>query len=261
MGQQRRIKQLWRELKQMQRKNQQEELLYSSDQYDVISFEKPILEDDNAEVDQIKEDDKAISEILKRLMPVLPSFSGKNFNLWTIKMEGLLGSIYLWKFVKYGLVNSDDKRKDKISLYVINSTLDTSILSLILYELWDILETKYSQKIAFSYEETSEVDGEPVEDFEPHCGELHADNDDCNQETAIEAMYDEENMSNEDWLKIKREIQYIDNLLNVRGHLLEIMNDEESRPIVNVVEEIENHVFDDVVDNVILNLQQHIWKH
>jgi hypothetical protein len=63
-------------------------------------------------------------------------------------------------------------------------------------------------------------------------------------------MYDEENMSNEDWLKIKQEIQYIDNLLNVKGHMLEIMNDEESAAIVNVVEEIEKHVIDDVVDNI-----------
>ena len=63
-------------------------------------------------------------------------------------------------------------------------------------------------------------------------------------------MYDEENMSNEDWLNIKQEIQYIDNLLNVRGYLLEIMNDEEPPTIVNVVDEIEKHVLDDVVDNV-----------
>lgn len=31
--------------------------------------------------------------ILKRLMPFLPIFSGKNFKLWAIKMEGLFGSI------------------------------------------------------------------------------------------------------------------------------------------------------------------------
>jgi len=30
---------------------------------------------------------------------------------------------------------------------------------------------KYCENIAFAYEVTSEVDGEPVEDFEPHCGE------------------------------------------------------------------------------------------
>jgi len=63
-------------------------------------------------------------------------------------MEGLLGSVDLWKFVQNGLVNSHDKRKDKIALYLMSSTLDTSILSHILYEfghidnakmLWDIL--------------------------------------------------------------------------------------------------------------------------
>ena len=59
----------------------------------------------------------------------------------------------------------------------------------------------------------------------------HMYNDDCMEETFIEVMYDEENMSNEDLLKIKQEIQYIDNFLNVRGHLLETMNDEESAAI------------------------------
>jgi hypothetical protein len=76
------------------------------------------------------------------------------------------------------------------------------------------------------------------------------DNDDYNEETLIEVMYNEKNMSNEDWLKIKQEIQYIDNLLNERGHLLEIMNDEESAAIVNVVEEIEKYGLDYVVDKV-----------
>jgi hypothetical protein len=35
-------------------------------------------------------------------------------------MEGLLGSVDLWKFVQNGLVNSHDKRKDKIALYLNN---------------------------------------------------------------------------------------------------------------------------------------------
>jgi hypothetical protein len=108
---------------------------------------------------------------------------------------------------------------------------------------------KYSENIASAYEETSKVDGdgEHVEGVESHCGQWHVDNDDCNEQIVFEVMYDEENMSNEDWLKIKQEIQYIDNLLNVRGYLLEIMNDEESPTIVNVVDEIEKHVLDDVV--------------
>jgi hypothetical protein len=70
MGQQRRIKQLRRELKHIRRKNQQEELLYFVDKYDVFPAEEPMLEDQNAEVDQINEDDKEIGEILKILMPV-----------------------------------------------------------------------------------------------------------------------------------------------------------------------------------------------
>jgi hypothetical protein len=61
----------------------------------------------------------------------------------------------LWQFVKDGLVNSHDKRKDKIVLYLISSALHTSILSPILYEFghidnakmfWDILEmNKWSE--------------------------------------------------------------------------------------------------------------------
>ena len=81
MGQQSRLKQLWREMKQMRRKNQHEELLYSADQYDVFPVEESMFDEKNAELDQINEDDKEISEILKRLMPVLPSFSSKNFKL------------------------------------------------------------------------------------------------------------------------------------------------------------------------------------
>ena len=128
-------------------------------------------------------------------------------------MEGLVGSVDLWQFVQDGLVNSHDKRKDKIALYLISSA---SILSPILYEfghidnakmLWDILEMKYSEKSASAYEETFEVDGEHVE---TQCTQSHVDNDDCNEESVTEVMYDEENMSNEDWLKIKHEIQYID---------------------------------------------------
>ena len=131
-----------------------------------VVAEEPVLDKD-----QINEDDKEIGEILKRLMPVMSSFSGKNFKLWEFKMEGLLGSVDLWKFVQNGLVNSHYKKKDKISLHLISSALDTSILSPILYEfghvdnakmLWDSLEMKYSEMSSFAYEETFEVDGEPV---------------------------------------------------------------------------------------------------
>jgi len=49
------------------------------------------------DMNQHKEFEDA-NAILKRLMLFLLIFSGKNFKLWAIKMEGLLGSINLWHF-------------------------------------------------------------------------------------------------------------------------------------------------------------------
>jgi len=86
--------------------------LYFVDKYDVLSLEELILEDHNANLD-MNEEHEEIGEILKRLMPVLPSFSGKNFKLWVFKMEGLLGCVDLWQFLHNGLVNSHDKEKIK----------------------------------------------------------------------------------------------------------------------------------------------------
>lgn len=88
-------------------------------------------------------------------MPVLPIFSGKNFKLWAFKMEGLLGSVDLWKFVQEAFIYLDDKRRNAITLFLIISALDENILSNILYEFgeirdakifWDILELKYSME-------------------------------------------------------------------------------------------------------------------
>lgn len=88
-------------------------------------------------------------------MPVLPIFSGKNFKLWAIKMEGLFGSVNLWQFVQGISINANDKSKGAVALFLIISALDENILSNILYEfgeicdakiLWDILEMKYSME-------------------------------------------------------------------------------------------------------------------
>jgi hypothetical protein len=76
MSHQRRLKQLRRELKHMRRNNQHEESLYFADKYDVLAVEEPILEEKNAKLDRINEEHEEIGEILRRLMPVLPSFSG-----------------------------------------------------------------------------------------------------------------------------------------------------------------------------------------
>ena len=86
---------------------------------------------------------------------MLPSFLGKNFELWDIKMEGLLGSVDLWKFFQETSMNYDDKCIRAVTLLLIISSLDENILSRILNEFcevfdpkmfWHILEMKYSMK-------------------------------------------------------------------------------------------------------------------
>jgi 5'-deoxynucleotidase YfbR-like HD superfamily hydrolase len=68
MGHQRRLKQLWREMKQMRRKNQHEELLYFADQYDVFLAEVLMFDKQNAELDPINEEFDELYEI------VMPKF-------------------------------------------------------------------------------------------------------------------------------------------------------------------------------------------
>jgi hypothetical protein len=71
---------------------------------------------------------KKSMKYMKRLMPVLPSFSGKDFDLWKMKMEGLLGSVDLWEFVQNGYEFPTEKRRDKLTLYLVISTLNNGIL-------------------------------------------------------------------------------------------------------------------------------------
>ena len=100
-------------------------------------------------------------------MPFLPSFSVENFELWEIKMEGLLGSVDLWKFVQETSIIPHDNSRDALALFLIISTLDNTILSSILYEsievhnakiFWDILEMKYNVK----WSEKAKVDKDIV---------------------------------------------------------------------------------------------------
>jgi hypothetical protein len=196
MGQQRRIKQFQRGLKQLRRKNEKAGATYFPDEYEVFV---PIPENHNEKVDQINEEFEEKSAILKRLMPILPYFSGIFFKLWAIKMEGLLGSVDLWQFVQETSINSHDKSRSALALFLIISTLDKTILSSILYEFgevynakifWDILEMKYSMK----WSEKAEVDEDIV-----------VENDDCVESFVTEletengsietAMIDEESVS------------------------------------------------------------------
>ena len=119
-------------------------------------------------------------------MSVLPSFLGKNFDLWKMKMKGLLGSVDLWEFVQNGYEDPTEKRRDKLTLYLVSSTLNNGILSPLLYEFgeienakifWDILEMKYSEKgintlqHIFAFEEAyvCETELSQIVVNEPHC--------------------------------------------------------------------------------------------
>ena len=136
MGQQRRIKQLWRKLRQVERKIQRAKEIYFAGKYKMSSaVAKELIPDGDKDqivdlepIDEYEE----INAITKRLMPVLPSFSGKNFDLWKMKMEGLLGSVDLWELVQNGYEDPTKKRRDKLTLYLISSALNNDILSALL---------------------------------------------------------------------------------------------------------------------------------
>lgn len=75
-------------------------------------------------------------------MHFLPSFSGKMFKLWEIKIEGILGSIDLWEFVKENSINSQDKSRGSVALFLIISSLGDNTLSSILHEYGEIHNVK-----------------------------------------------------------------------------------------------------------------------
>jgi hypothetical protein len=241
MGYQRRLKQFWRELRQVGRKNQQEEI-YFAGKYKVSSAiaEELILDGDKDQIvdlEQIDEDEE-INAIMKRLMLVLPSFSGKNFDLWKMKMEGLLGSVDLWEFVQHGYENPTQKRRDKLTLYLVSSSLNNGILSALLYEFgeienakifWDILEMKkWSEDVEnddcvehFVAEiETGNdcIEIEMIDDESVYIADCDNENENLVEEDLFEGetyevIFDEDNSSNEEWLKLMHEKHLIDELL------------------------------------------------
>ena len=184
-------------------------------------------------------------------MPVLPSFSGKNFDLWKMKMEGLLGSVDLWEFVQNGYEDPTEKRRDKLTLYLVSSALNNGILSALLYEFgeienakmfWDNLEMKFSvrgSKIAKDEinHVTAVENGECIDSLiteiktRNDCIEIAMIDDesvyvvDCDNENenlveedlfegeTYEVRFDEDNSSNEEWSKLMHEKHLIDELL------------------------------------------------
>lgn len=178
-------------------------------------------------LDQLEEEFTEADIILKRLMPVLPSFSGKNFELWTIKMEGLLGSVDLWKFVQETDMNSENKSRCAIALFLIISALDESILSSILNEFgevfdpkmfWYILETKYSIKWIQKDEidEIVDCDESIIKTENMLVAEkiVACDSEGTPSDAKIcEVKYDENYVSHQEWLCLMHERQLIDELL------------------------------------------------
>ena len=64
----------------------------------------------------------------------------------------------------------------------------------------------------------------------------------------IEVLYDEEDLSNEEWLKIMQEKKLIDDLMNGKWHLLEIVNDDETAVPVETKRTILDNLEDDICE-------------
>jgi len=224
----------------MWRKNQQEEI-YFAGKYKVSSTVAKEPQDQITDLEQIDEDEE-LNAILKRIMPVLPSFSGKNFDLWKMKMEGLLGSVDLWEFVQNGYEDPTEKRRDKLTLYLVSSALNNGIMSALLYEFgeienakmfWDNLEMKFSvrgSKIAVENGECIDsliteiktgndcIEIAMIDDESVYVADCDNENENLVEEDLFEGetyevRFDEDNSSNEEWSKLMHEKHLIDELL------------------------------------------------
>lgn len=142
-------------------------------------------------------------------------------------MEGLLGSVDLWKYVQNGFVDSHDKRRGALALYLIHSALDESTLSYILYEFgevhnakmfWDILEMEFGVKSRYM-DESQPNKPAKAEVGDPHYVECNPLVVAVQFEIEIEngPRYDEEILTELEKIAIKNEMKFI----------LEMMNGEE----------------------------------
>lgn len=220
-----------RKLKQQKRKNEKAEA--ESEIFPTIEFmfnEEFMLDEDM----NPNQPENFTDIVLRQLMPVLPSFSGKNFELWAIKMEGLLGSVDLWKFVQETSINSNEKCRRAVALFLIISALDENILSSILNEFgevfdpkmfWHILEMKYSMKWSHKDEIDEIVDKNSdcvegiISGIETKSMSLVDNRIACDSQEipfdakTSEVKFDENYVSHEEWLCLMHEKQLIDELL------------------------------------------------
>jgi hypothetical protein len=170
---------------------------------------------------------------MKRLMSVLPSFSGNDFDLWKMKMEGLLGSVDLWELFQNGYEDPTEKRRDKLTLYLVSSALNNDILSALLYEFgeienakmfWNNLEMKFSVRRSKIVVENGEcidsliteiktgndcIEIAMIDDESVYVADCDSENENLVEEDLFEGetyevRFDEDNSSNEEWSKFIR---------------------------------------------------------
>lgn len=231
-------------------------------------------------------------------------FTGKDFDTWSNKIRNFLNSEGLWNFVENRFEDSLDEAKDALALYLIQQSLDVSILFKIAAtntskEAWEILKEEFDlrgsstninqndeaivniaegevnmkiedNEINISVSERehghmvninevqyasvddtwngkSNIEITEDEDFDLITTEAEDENNfvvEAMDET-VEVIYDEDNLSDEEWFKIMQKKKLIDNLLNGR-HLLEIVNDGE----YVIAMETKTIVLDNVVDSL-----------
>ena len=105
--------------------------------------------------------------------PKIPSFTGKDYDVWAIKMENMLKAHYVWDHVKYGFVepqddaeewalsNADkekwkkDKQKNAQALLLIQQGVDQAVFQKIMItsssnEAWETLATRYQSIAKFN---------------------------------------------------------------------------------------------------------------
>ena len=245
MSWQKKLKQFHKELDQIRRKNQIAEATYFAEKYEVFPAvaEESISEEDMSRIANLKQFNACDMQSL--------IFIGNNFDAWLSKIKSFLKSANLWNFVENGFENPQDEATNALALYLIQQSLDDSIFLKIAAtnaskEAWDILNEEFnvggsSTNIVVSQNVEDIVKPTEVEPKQNVDGEAHYHNshvDDEFKDETDELMYDEENLSDEEWFKIMQEKKLIDNLLNGREHLLEIVNDDESAVAV------ENNVVD-----------------
>jgi hypothetical protein len=242
MGQQRRLKQRRRELKQMGGKNQRAEAVHFPDQYDVFPAVEPVFDEQNAELDMNEEFD----ELYEIVMPNLSFFSGIDYEPWATEIKKLLWLVDLLHYDQEDGVNFYDKRRGEIALQLIMSAVDENILSSIFLEFgevrspkifWDILEMKKWSEDVEIHEDIDVENGECIDSLITEiktgndCIEIAMIDDesvyvaDCDNENenlveedlfegeTYEVRFDEDNSSNEEWSKLMHEKHLIYELL------------------------------------------------